>query len=212
MTITRAKTMSASAAVLALLAGGCGSDVTGVAVGRRDMTAAGNGCTEVSAPMTPISTKANDEPRLRIPQPSGWEPTTTVDSDISRFEMENENLTPDDFAWLLVGLESEPGRDDPAMVLDAIREGMLTEAGARDVKVTDGTVCGHPAQTLRYTIAPDELLPVTAPATSLVVVAHGTNKTYAAIVTIMTTNDDTPAYQHAAETILTGFQVLPSVL
>jgi len=212
MTITRAKTMSAAAVVLALLAGGCGSEVNGVAVGRRDMTAAGNGCTEVSAPITPISTKTNDEPRLRIPQPSGWEPTTTVDSDISRFEMENENLTADDFAWVLVALESQPGQDDPTTVFEAFREGMLAGAGAGDVKVTDGTVCGHPAQTLRYTMAPDDRLPVTAPATSLVVVAHGTNETYAAIVTILTTNTDIPAYRHAAETILTGFQVLPSVL
>jgi hypothetical protein len=209
---TRAKTVSAASLVLALLAGGCGSEVTGVAVGQRDMTAAGNGCTEVSAPITPISTMANDEPRLLIPQPEGWESTPTLDSEIARYEMENKTLTGDGFAWVLVGLKSEPGQHDPTVVLDAIREGMLTEADARDVEVTDGTVCGHPAQTLRYTIAPDDRLPVAAPGTSLVVVAHGSSKTYVAIVSILTTSADTPAYQLAADTIVTGFQVLPSVL
>jgi hypothetical protein len=209
---TRARTASAAAVLAALLGGGCGSEVAGVAVGRDDMSAAGNGCTEVSAPMTPISTMANDEPRLRIPQPSGWKSTTTLDSEASRFEMEHEHLTADDFAWVLVAMESELGRHDPASVLDSIRQALVTEAGARDVKVTDGTVCGHPAQTLRYTMAPDDLLPATAPGTALVVVANGTSKTHAVIVSILTTNPDVPAYQRAAETILTGFQVLPSAL
>jgi hypothetical protein len=212
MIIKRTRTISAAVAVLALIAAGCGSKVTGVAVGRHDMTAAGNGCAEVSAPVTPISTMANDEPRLLIPQPEGWQSTPTLDSEIARFEMENKTLTDDGFAWVLVGLKSEPGQHDPSVVLDAIREGMLTEAGAIDVEVTDGTVCGHPAQTLRYTVAPDDRLPVAAPGTSLVVVAHGSSKTYVAIVSILTTSGDTPAYQLAADTILTGFQVLPSVL
>jgi hypothetical protein len=212
MIIKRTRTISAAVAVLALIAAGCGSKVTGVAVGRHDMTAAGNGCAEVSAPVTPISTMANDEPRLLIPQPEGWQSTPTLDSEIARFEMENKTLTDDGFAWVLVGLKSEPGQHDPSVVLDAIREGMLTEAGAIDVEVTDGTVCGHPAQTLRYTVAPDDRLPVAAPGTSLVVVAHGSSKTYVAIVSILTTSADTPAYQLAADTILTGFQVLPSVL
>jgi hypothetical protein len=211
MIITRARIVSAAVAVLALLASGC-SAVTGNAVGRHDMTAAGNDCTEVEAPMTPISAEANEEPRLRIPQPAGWEVVTAVDAETARFQMENPQLTDDDFAWVMVGLESQPGHDDPAMVIDAIREGMLSEAEATDVTVTDGTVCGQPAQTLSYTMTPDELLSIPAPGTSLVVVTHGTNRTYAAIVTILTTNPDAAAYQDAAETILTGFQVLPSVV
>jgi hypothetical protein len=208
MNIMSARTTTA--ALLALLLAGC-SPIPGQAVEAQDMTAAGNDCTEVEAPMTMIPAEANDEPRLRIPQPDGWETTTMAEANTGRFEMENKHLAGGDFAWVLVMLESQPGKDDPEMVLDAFREGMLSEAGATNVDVTDGTVCGHRAQTMRYEITPREQLSVTTPAASLVVVAHGTDRTYAAIVSILTTNSDVPEYKDAAETIFTGFQVLPSV-
>ena len=211
MIITRARTIIGAAVLLALLADGCGREVTGVAVGRQDMTGAGNGCTAVSAPMTPIPTQANDEPRMLIPQPSGWEPTTMLDSEMKRFEMVNESLTANDFAWVLVALDSEPGRSEPKTVFDAARRGIVTEAGGTDMKVTDGTVCGYPAQTLHYTMAATRL-PIATPATTLTVVVQTPGKTYAAVVNITTTDADNPDYRRAAETMLTGLQVLPSVL
>ena len=66
--------------------GGCTRQVTGVAVGLHDNALGGNVCTAVSAPMTPIPTHADDVSRVLIPQPSGWERTSTRVR-LIRFEM-----------------------------------------------------------------------------------------------------------------------------
>jgi hypothetical protein len=208
MISTRAATMVGAAVLLALLFVGCTRQVSGVAIGRQDITGAGNACTAVSAPLTPIPTQAEDEPRMLIPQPSGWQRTTMRDSEYIRFVMVKQSLTANDFASsVVVSLQSKAGRIDPTTVFDNARHELVTNAGATDLVVTDGTVCGHPAQTIHYTEAATGRV-AAHPGTLLTAVVHTTGKTYAADVTIITTNDDHPAYQRAAETILTGFQLL----
>lgn len=76
--------------------GGCTRQVTGVAVGLHDNALGGNVCTAVSAPMTPIPTHADDVSRVLIPQPSGWDRTSTR-VPLIRFAMMKKRLTADDF-------------------------------------------------------------------------------------------------------------------
>ena len=87
MTLTRARTLVGAAVLLALLGVGCTRHVTGAAIGRQDITGAGIACTAVSAPMTPIPTKSDDEPRMLIPQPwaGGGRPCPTSSSSGSRW-------------------------------------------------------------------------------------------------------------------------------
>jgi len=71
----------AMAAVSAMGATGCSDDKPTAAK-----------CEQVSAPMTDIPTRTDQEPRLRIPQPQGWERTTKLDSETIRFALRNPGL------------------------------------------------------------------------------------------------------------------------
>ena len=46
----------------------------------------------VSVPMIDIPTRTDQEPRMRIPQPQGWERTTKLDSETIRFAIRNPAL------------------------------------------------------------------------------------------------------------------------
>ena len=85
----------------------------------------------------------------------------------------------------------------------------LTSVGATNLSVTDGTVCGLPAQTVSGTAA---AMPGMAPARSaksLIVVDQAGDKIYCVSVVVQTTDPANPTYQRDSETILTGLQVLP---
>ena len=157
--------------------------------------------------MTPIPTKSDDEPRMLIPQLSGWERTTVPDFELFRFAMVNRRLIANDFATIVtVMLESEAGRKDPTSVFDNVRESLVTVAGATDLTATDATMCGHPAQTIHYTVPARGRVPAHS-ATDVTAVVHTNGKTYAASVGVQTAVANDLAYQRDAETILTGFQV-----
>lgn len=64
---------------------------------------------------------------------------------------------------------------------------------------TAGTVCGHPSSTITYTLQ-------NRPVTALITAAEDGAKTWAAIVTIQTTDPDNPAYVASKQAILDGFQ------
>jgi hypothetical protein len=166
-------------------------------------------CDEVDAPLTTIPVQGDDEPVMKIPQPDGWERSTMMDSELIRFAMINKTLVKDDFASnVVVTLESAPGSEDPSVVFDSQRDALESTFGASDLRVTEHTLCGLPAETVRY------LTPVignVAPHPAIVVMAvlHTDAMTYAVSVTAQTTDPDSPAYQRDVETILTGFQLLP---
>ena len=158
--------------------------------------------------MTPIRTQADDELRMIIAQPSGWEQTTVPDFELFRFAMVNRSLIANDFATIAtVLLESEAGRKDPTSVFDKIRKSLVTVAGATDLVATDGTLCGHTAQTIHYAMPARGRAPVHS-ATDVTAVVHTNGNTYAASLGIQTAVAIDPVYQRDAEAILTGFQVL----
>jgi hypothetical protein len=208
MTITRARTLISAAVLLTVLAVGCTREVVGVAAMEQNVAAGVlDACTEVSAPMTPVPAEADDEPRMLIPQPSGWERTPEPDSKLVRFAMAYVSLTASRLALVAVALKSKVGHDDPATVFDDLRWAAEKDPGTTDLVFSDTTVCGNPAQTVNYTrMATDEL--PTRTETMLAVVVHTTGKTHAASVAISTNDPDNPEYQRALHTIVTGFQVL----
>jgi hypothetical protein len=166
-------------------------------------------CEQVDAPLTTIPVQGDDEPVMKIPQPDGWERSTMMDSELIRFAMVNQTLVKDEFASnVVVTLESAPGSEDAGVVFDSQRDALESTFGASDLQVTEHTLCGLPAETVRY------LTPVignVAPHPAIVVMAvlHTDTTTYAVSVTAQTTDPDSPAYQRDVETILTGFQLLP---
>lgn len=166
-------------------------------------------CVAVDAPLTTIPVRNDDEPVMKIPQPQGWDRTTMMDSELIRFAMANRSLVTDGFAPnVVVTFESARGIEDPDVVFEAERESLESMAGATDLRVTAHTLCGLPAETVHFQIpAIGNIAP--HPAMAVFAILYTDDMTYAACVTVQTTDPDNPTYQRDADAILRGFQMLP---
>lgn len=176
-------------------------------LGRAPAAAAAD-CTSVEAPLTTIPT-ATGEPVMKIPQPKGWKRSTMMDSELIRFMMGNRDLTQDNFApTAVVTLESDRGITEADEVFDAERHSLQSGFGATDLEVTKHTLCGLPAETIHY-VTPAMGTVGPHPAVVVCVVLHTEDATYAASVTVQTTDPQNRIFKNDAEQILTGFQMLP---
>jgi Probable lipoprotein LpqN len=166
-------------------------------------------CKHVDAPLTKVPFRVDDEPVMKIPQPDGWERVTMMDSELIRFTMRDPKLAKDNFApTAVVTLENQPGEHDPQEVFDAQHEVLQSGVGATDLKSEPTTLCGLRAEILDYTTPP--IGPIAPhPARVMCAVMQTNEKTFAMTLTVQTADPDNPAYQRDAETILTGFQMLP---
>ncbi|MGZ6778617.1 MAG: LpqN/LpqT family lipoprotein [Mycobacterium sp.] len=166
-------------------------------------------CTSVDAPMTSIPDHTDEEPVMKIPQPDGWTRVTMMDSELIRFTMRNQELVKDGFApTVVVTLESHRGLAEPQEVFDAQHDALKTAVGATDVKISETTLCELPAEKIDYTTPPIGVLPP-HPARVLTAVLHSQDTTYAMTMTVQSADPDNPVYMRDAETIITGFQMLP---
>jgi hypothetical protein len=166
-------------------------------------------CEAVDAPLTTIPARNDDEPVMKVPQPQGWVRSTMMDSELIRFVMGNQTLVKDDFAPnVVVTFESARGIEDPSVVFEGERESLESIAGASDLRVTEHTLCGLPAETVHFRMgAIGNVAP--HPAIAVFAVLHTDDMTYATTVTKKSTDPGNPTYQRDSETILTGFQLLP---
>ena len=205
--------LSATVAAVALFAApGCTKLVTGTAVhGAGGTTGAKSTvCKQVSAPMTSVPARAAGEPKLRIPQPPGWQRTTMLDSEIIRFAMGNQDLADNGFApTAIVTLESAPGAtQDQQKIFDQERAMLADRLGVTNMQTTETTLCGQKAELVSYDAPAMGRIPPRK-AKTLVAIGAYFGKTYAATVTVQAADPDNPGYVQDTQTILTGFQMLP---
>lgn len=201
----RAPLFAALAALLAVTAAGCASD----------KPSAGK-CQAVPAALTDIPTRTDQEPKMRIPVPQGWERSTQMDSENIRFAIRNQALAVDNFTpnavVTLQKVSSDLGR--PEQLLDAQNQQLAKKLKANDMTSSPADVCGSPAVSSTYT-APELKLSPKVPtipprkATSLGVVYKSGEVTYVATLTVQTVRPDNQTYVKDSETILKGFQLLP---
>jgi hypothetical protein len=199
------------AAVALFAAPGCTKVVAGTAVhSASDRVIKSNVCEQVSAPMASVPARATGEPRLRIPQPSRWHRTKMLDSQIIRFAMANKDLGSDEFVpTAVVTLESAPGAtQDQQKIFDQERAMLTDQLGVTNMQTTETTLCGHKAELLSYDAPAMGRIPPRK-AKTLVAVCAYSGTTYAATVTVQAADPDNPGYVRDAQTILTGFQMLP---
>ena len=199
------------AATALLTVPGCAKVITGAAVpGPHDQVAKSSSCEQVSAPLTPIDPHADAEPRLRIPQPPGWERASMLDSDVIRFTMRNKGLVADGFMpTAVVTLESVPGAaTDDETIFDQERAALVDRLGATGLHTTEVTLCGDKAELVNYDAPSMGRIPPRKIRTLMVAATFDTN-TYVVTVTVQSTDPDNPAYARDTETVLTGFQMLP---
>lgn len=168
----------------------------------------GTGCAPTEATLVRIPTDAN-EPVLQIPQLGGWERNTWMESDgIFRFALYNNAVVTDGVSSsALVALDEERGRTDAGSIF-MLKRGGLAAIGASDVTVEQRTVCGQPAELVRYTTGAITGLPP-HPATLLLVALQTDDRTFTASLTVELADAQDAALQRDAQTMLDGFQMLP---
>ena len=173
-------------------------------------------CQTVAAPMSDIPTRTDQEPKLRIPVPEGWERATQMDSEQIRFAIRNTKLAADGFTPnAVVTLQKAPTDiGKPDQILQAQTDQLVKKLNLTDVNSTSTKVCGAPALTSTYKTPEMNLgkkLPTIPPrqATSLGVAYRGGDSYYVATVTVQAVKADDPNYVKQSEEIIKGFQILP---
>lgn len=193
-------------AALVLTLGGCSSD-----------KASADKCQTVSVPLVDVPTRTDQEPKMRIPVPPGWERATKLDSEQIRFAIRNPSLTADNFApnavVTLQKISSAFGK--PEQILQAQNDQIAKKLKVTDMTSDPAEVCGSPAMSTSYTAPEVKVAPKIPPvparrATSLGVVHREGEVTYVAILTVQTVKPDDKKYAEDSATILKGFQLLPA--
>lgn len=196
---------AALAAALAVTVAGCSSSKPSA-----------DKCQTVSAPLTDIPSRTDQEPKLRIPVPAGWERSTKMDSEQIRFSLRNQALTADGFTPnAVVTLQRVAGDlGKPDQILQAQQEQLTKKLNLTDVKSTSTKVCGAPALSSTYSTPELKLSPKIPPvpprkATSLAMVYRAGDFNYVATLTVQTIKPDDPTYVKDTDEILKGFQLIP---
>lgn len=191
-----------AAAAAALVVSGCGNSGPQAPTGEA-------ACTKVDVPLLDVGTRTDTEPRVRIPQPPGWERYTEMDSDVVRAALINKALTADKFTPNVVyTLDTLPNTVDATQALAQERDGLERMGGATDLEVTESTVCGLPGQTVHYMLKVPKRAAAHPTIMREAVLTNGDN-TYVVTLTIQTTKPDDPTFQKDSTAILDGMQVLP---
>jgi hypothetical protein len=199
------------AAMALLTVPGCSKIVTGAAVpGAHEPVAKSSSCEQVSSPLTSIDPHSDGEPRLRIPQPAGWERASMLDSDVIRFTMRNKNLVANNFMpTAVVTLESVPGAaTNDETIFDQERAALVDRLGATGLHTKEITLCGDKAELVDYDAPGMGRIPPRKIRTLMVAATYDTS-TYVTTVTVQSTDPDNPVYTRDTDTVLTGFQMLP---
>jgi hypothetical protein len=206
---TKAVAVIATAATVALLLPSCTRLVTDAhaVAGEEaiaDISSAENPCTPVDAPLAVVPTDAGD-PVLKIPQPSGRERFTEMDSEMVRFAMRNQTLG----TIAVITAESAGGVGDPEEAFQGVHEGIseLLGAGAA-TDITRLEHCGLPAETMSY-INPGFGQSGRMPTKALTVVMVNDGSTHVISVQVAKKRPQDPDASRDVDTIITGFQVLP---
>ena len=101
----------------------------------------------MSAPLTDIPTRTDQEPKLRIPVPEGWERSTQMDSEQIRFAIRSPKLSAEGFVPnAVVTLQRAPtDLGKPEQILQAQTDQLTKKLNLTDVSSTQTKVCGAAA-------------------------------------------------------------------
>lgn len=175
-------------------------------------------CQTVSVPLSDVPTRTDQEPKMKVPLPPGWERTTKMDNESIRFAIRNPGLAVDGFTPNAVVTLQKVSLDvgKASSILEAQNDQLAKKLKADDLKSTPTEVCGAPALTSTYTapemkISRDPKIPPvpTRKATSLGVVYKGDDANYVATLTLQSVKADDKTFNQDSQTILKGFQILP---
>jgi hypothetical protein len=186
--------------------------LTGRAPAATPMVGDPDACTRVNESAVEIPPADTTEPRMRIPQPPGWERNTQLDSQLVRFVLVNTGLSANQFAPnLVVTVEPTPAAE-VRTIYEQARRNLVRMAGATDLASEPTRVCGLPAELVSYRGAATGASPVGRSLTTLYVATRVGDRSVLISATIQTTEPDDPTYRRDAATMLNGFEVLPAAV
>jgi hypothetical protein len=173
-------------------------------------------CDTVSAMMADIPTRTDQEPKMRIPLPAGWERNTKQDNESVRFAISNPALATDNFTpnavVTLQKVSTSVGKPDK--ILEAQNDQLTKKLKVTDMQTKSTKVCGATAISSSYT-APELKLgrnfPTIPPrkATSLAAIYKSGDSYFVSTLTVQAVKGDNPTYVKDSETIIKGFQMVP---
>jgi len=173
-------------------------------------------CSAVSAQLVDIPTRTDQEPKMRIPLPPGWERSTKMDNESIRFAIRNAGLAADGFTPNAVVTLQKVGTDigKPEKVLEAQNDQLTKKLKLINMKTNPTDLCGAPALSSTYT-APEVNLGKKSPpipprhASSLSAIYKGGDANYVVMLTVQTIKPDNQTFIADSATIVKGFQLLP---
>jgi len=173
-------------------------------------------CAAVSDQLLDIPTRTDQEPKMRIPLPPGWERSTKMDSESIRFAIRNPALSADGFTPNAVVTLQKVGNDmgKPEKVLELQNEQLTKKLKLTDMNTSPTELCGAPALSSTYTAPEVKLGPKNPPipprkASSLSAVYRARDNNYLVMLTVQTIKPDNQTFVRDAATIIKGFQLLP---
>ena len=203
--VARTPVVAAVAVVCAVTAAGCSG-----------AEPSADKCQTVSAPLSDVPSRTDQEPTLRVPVPAGWERTTEMDNQDIRFAIRNKALAAEGFTPnAVVTLQKVPkdlGRAE--QILKAQNDHIAKALKVDDMSTAETQVCGAPGMSSTYTVPEAKISPKIPPipprrATSLGAVYRTGDTAYVAMLTVQSVKPDDKTYAADAETIIKGFQLLP---
>jgi len=173
-------------------------------------------CSAVAAPLVDVPTRTDQEPKMRIPLPQGWERSTKMDNESIRFAIRNPGLVADGFTPNAVVTLQKVGSDigKPEKVLEAQNDQLAKKLKLTEMNTSPTDLCGAPALSSTYTAPEMKLgkqIPTIPPrhASSLSAVYKGRDANYVVMLTVQTIKPDNQTFIADSATILKGFQLLP---
>lgn len=161
-----------------------------------------------------VPSHGDDEPRLRIPQPSGWERFNGMDPSEGRLVLRNETLSDGSSMPVVVVnmVQAASKSRSPEQVVSAEVDSVRAD-GPIDLVTTATTVCGYPAAKLTYNksmpaAGHGEPAGVGPRVIALVSAVNAGGHVWTAVVALQAPNPDDPTFAADLNTLLTGFQIL----
>lgn len=194
-----------------LLASGCTAVIDGDAVatpGEEGKRLTNPKCSSVTVPLLEVPLDNDSEPRVEVPQPSGWERINRFESGVVRIYLAAPDLQANGFVpnatVAIANLSGKASTEDAAFATE--RAG-LESFGVTDLIEAQGTICGYPSKTLTYNMGLGNI-PAHRVTTTIVAVKNNT-KMFTVGVSVQALDDTVRGFDSARETILAGLQVSP---
>lgn len=165
-------------------------------------------CAPLDTAMVDVPARSSSEPQLRLPKPQGWIRFTQLDSELIRYSLVNESLIAEQFAPnIVITIEPAPS-GDARTVYEQAQQNLTRIAGAKDMSTEAITVCGLPAERMRFQTpsmngsGPGQHLQ------ALQILTTSGTQPYLVTATVQTKDPANATYQRDADLLLAGLQVL----